>query len=657
MSYCLNPDCPQPKNSSDARFCEACGRSLLVGDRYRSLELLGQGGFGRTFLALDEAYDLKIHGSLAKCVIKQFFPAQPGDEKRRQAAELFRREADKLWELGKLPQIPELYDYLEADGEQYLIQEFIDGQTLEAELKAEGPFDELKIRQVLNSLLPVLQALHDRQIIHRDIKPTNILRRQSQRPEDANLPGSGDLVLVDFGASKYVTPEMLSRTGTTIGSAAYAAPEQVMGKAVFASDIYSLGVSCIHLLTGMHPFDLYSASEDTWVWQDYRVNPVSDRLTEVLNKMLQRATRDRFRRADDVLQALHRPAGPVVRLSRRIPTLRGNETVLEFEPPLPELAPPGIARIPQTWDCVFTLTGHEGPVKAIALSPDGQLLASGSTDRSIKLWELGSGRLLHTFPGRSLRSPSGHNARIRALAFSPDGRTLISGSDDCTLKWWDLETRKFLQQTPEHGWSIAAIAVSQNGQMLASGGGDGLVDLWELASGAPLARLQKHRDAISSLLLSPDGKTLISASDDNTIRLWDLEGDRIIRTLRGHGDRVCAVGISANWLSLVSASTDETIRFWDLSDGRVIDTFLAHRAGVTCLALAPNNRLLATGGEDNRIRLWNLTQDEAGRLRRTGERPLSLPSAWSVNAIAFSPNSRVLISGSDDETIRIWQAI
>lgn len=657
MSYCLNPDCPQPKNPSDARFCEACGRSLLLGDRYRPLNLLGQGGFGRTFLALDEAYDPKIHGNLASCVIKQFSPAESGEEKRRHAADLFRQEADQLWDLGKLPQIPELYDYLEADGEQYLIQEFIDGQNLEAELQAEGPFDELKIRHVLNSLLPVLQALHDRQIIHRDIKPSNILRRKSPRPEDQDLPGRGDLVLVDFGASKYVTPEMLSRTGTTIGSAAYAAPEQVMGKAVFASDIYSLGVTCIHLLTGMHPFDLYSASEDTWIWQDYRIHPVSDRLTEVLNKMLQRATRDRFRRADDVLQALHRPAGPVVRLSRRIPTLRGNETALEFEPPPPELAPPGTARIPQTWDCVFTLTGHEGPVKAIALSPDGQLLASGSTDRSIKLWELGSGRLLHTFPGRSLRSPSGHNARIRALAFSPDGRTLISGSDDCTLKWWDLETRRFLQQTPEHGWSIAAIAVSQNGQVLASGGGDGLVDLWELASGAPLARLQKHRDAISSLLLSPDGRTLISSSDDSTIRLWDLEGDRIIRTLRGHGDRVSAVGISANWLSLISASSDETIRFWNLSDGRVIDTFLAHRAGVSCLALAPNNRLLATGGEDNRIRLWNLTQDEAGRLRRTGERPLSLPSAWSVNAIAFSPDSRVLISGSDDETIRIWQAI
>ncbi|MBE9099626.1 protein kinase domain-containing protein [Vacuolonema iberomarrocanum] len=657
MSYCLNPNCPQPKNLPDARFCETCGRALLLGDRYRSLQLLGQGGFGRTFLARDEAYDPEIHGTLAQCVIKQFSPTLSSQSDRRHAADLFHQEADQLWQLGKLPQIPELYDYLEIDGEQYLIQEFIDGPTLADELKSEGPFDELQVRQVLNSLLPVLQALHDRQIIHRDIKPTNILRRKELPSKAQNLPGSGELVLVDFGASKYVTPELLSRTGTTIGSAAYAAPEQVMGKAVFASDIYSLGVTCIHLLTGMHPFDLYSASEDTWIWQDYRIHPVSDRLTDVLNKMLQRATRDRFRRADAVLQALHRSVGPVVRVSRPVPTLQGNEAAIEVAAPPLELAPPDTARIPQTWDCVFTLIGHAGPVEAIAISPDGQILASGSTDNSIKLWELGGGRLLHTFPGRSLRFPSGHNARIRALAFSSDGRILISGSDDCTLKWWDMETRTFLQQTPEHGWSIAAIAISQNGRLVASGGGDGLVDLWEIGSGAPIARLQKHRDAIGSLLLSPDGKTLISASDDSTIRLWDLESDRIIRTLRGHNARVSAVGISTNWLSLISASTDETIRFWDLSNGRVIDTFLAHRAGVTCLALAANNRLLATGGEDNRIKLWNLTQDEAGRLRRTGERPLSLPSAWSVKAIAFSPDSRVLVSGSDDETIRIWQAI
>ena len=657
MSYCLNPDCPQPKNRSGSRFCEACGRSLLLGDRYRPLQMLGQGGFARTFLARDTAYDPKIHGTLAQCVIKQFSPTLSNQREHRHAADLFHQEADQLWALGELPQIPELYDYLEIDGEQYLIQEFIDGQTLEAELKAEGPFDELKVRHVLNSLLPVLQALHDRQIIHRDIKPTNILRRKEPPAPTQNPSASGELVLVDFGASKYVTPELLSRTGTTIGSAAYAAPEQVMGKAVFASDIYSLGVTCIHLLTGLHPFDLYSVSENTWIWQDYRIHPVSDRLTDVLNKMLQRATRDRFHRADAVLEALHRSAGPIVRVSRRVPTLSGNEASLDVAVQPLKLAPTGTTRVPQTWDCVFTLTGHAGPVKAIAISPDGQLLASGSTDHSIKLWELGDGRLLHTFPGRSLRFLSGHDAPVRALAFSGDGRTLISGSDDCTLKWWDLETRTFLQQTPEHGWSIASIAVSQNGRLVASGGGDGLVDLWELGSGTPIARLQKHRDAISSLLLSPDGKTLISASDDSTIRLWDLEGDRIIRTLRGHNDRVSAVGISTNWLSLISASTDETIRFWDLSDGRVIDTFLAHRAGVTCLALAPNNRLLATGGEDNRIKLWNLTQDDAGRLRRTGERPLSLLSAWSVNAIAFSPDSRVLVSGSDDETIRIWQAI
>ena len=120
-----------------------------------------------------------------------------------------------------------------------IVQTFIDGQNLEQELEVEGAFNESKIRHLLRDLLPVLQFLHENHVIHRDIKPSNIIRRGSD----------GKLVLVDFGTARYVTGTFLARTGTVIGSAAYIAPEQLMGKAVYASDLYSLGVSCIHLLT------------------------------------------------------------------------------------------------------------------------------------------------------------------------------------------------------------------------------------------------------------------------------------------------------------------------------------------------------------------------------------------------------------------------
>jgi len=645
MSHCLNPDCPQPINPADALFCGACGKSLRLGDRYHPLELLGQGGFGRTLMARDEG-----RRGHPLCVIKQFLPQQPGEEERAKAAELFRQEGEQLRKLGKYCQIPTLYAYLEVDGCQYLIQEFIRGRTLEQELTAEGAFGELKIRHVLNSLLPVLQALHDHQIIHRDIKPTNIIRRQRPPGEQAE-PDLEDLVLVDFGASKYASPTVLARTGTLIGSAGYAAPEQVMGRAEFVSDLYSLGVTCIHLMTGMHPFDLYSPSEDRWVWEDYLPEPVGDRLAQVLNKLLRRPTSQRFRSANAALQALNQTSSPVVRVGRRVAATVGSRAELNL---LPEEDAPTPRR---QWECVFTLAGHEGPVTAIAISPDGLLLASGSTDRSIKLWHLESGTLLHTWVGRSLRSPTGHTEAVTTLAFSADGRTLISGSEDCTLRWWDLETRKLMRRSPEHGWLISALALSQNSSILASGGGDGLINLWDQESGEPLAHLHKHRDRISTLLLSPDGQTLVSGSYDRTIRLWDLRDDRLMRTLWGHGDRISALAISPNWLTLISTGWDRTLRFWDLSEGKAFHTQLAHKDTVTCLALSPNNRLLASGSEDNRIKLWDLRCMESGLLLPTGDRPLALPYAWSVRALAFSPDSRVLVSGSADETVRVWQAI
>jgi serine/threonine protein kinase len=161
--------------------------------------------------------------------------------------------------------------------------------------------NEDKIRQLLKDLLPVLEFIHSHKIVHRDLKPENIVRRR------ALSETAGNLVLVDFGAAKLMTGGMLPKTGTMIGSAAYTAPEQLMGKAVFASDIYSLGVTCIHLLTEVPPFDLFDSQEGTWAWRDYLKTPVSDELGNILDKMLQGATSRRYHSAAAVLRQLNPP--------------------------------------------------------------------------------------------------------------------------------------------------------------------------------------------------------------------------------------------------------------------------------------------------------------------------------------------------------------
>ncbi|MBG1267822.1 serine/threonine-protein kinase [Nostoc sp. WHI] len=290
MSYCLNPHCLKPENPDDVKFCRTCGSKLLLKERYRAIKPIGQGGFGKTFLAVDEDKPSK-----PRCVIKQFYPQAQGTSTLAKAVELFNQEAVQLDELGKHHQIPELLAYFTQEDRQYLVQEFIDGQNLAQELVQNGALNEIQIRQLLNDLLSVLQFCHAKEVIHRDIKPENIILR-----------GRDDkLVLVDFGAAKSTTGAALNKTGTSIGSPEYVAPEQMRGRAVFASDIYSLGATCINLLTARSPFDSYDTNNDRWVWQQYLKTPVSNELSHILNKMLESIPIRRYQTVDEVLKDLN----------------------------------------------------------------------------------------------------------------------------------------------------------------------------------------------------------------------------------------------------------------------------------------------------------------------------------------------------------------
>ena len=297
MTYCLNPNCPNPQNPTGTNFCVTCGTKLLLKERYRTIKPLGQGGFGKTFLAIDE--DKPSH---PPCVIKQFLPQAQGTSTLQKAAELFDREAIRLDELGKHPQIPDLLAYFSQDGQQYLVQEFMEGQDLSKELASQGSFKEGQIESLLNNLLPVLQFVHQHQVIHRDIKPENIIRRKKDN----------QLFLVDFGAAKVVAGAISGKTGTVIGSMGFVAPEQTIGKALFASDIYSLGVTSIHLLTGKHPFDLFDPNQGVWVWRQMLKKPISDRLAAMLDKMLQSAINFRYQSAAEILKDLQPQPATVI---------------------------------------------------------------------------------------------------------------------------------------------------------------------------------------------------------------------------------------------------------------------------------------------------------------------------------------------------------
>jgi Ca-activated chloride channel homolog len=292
MSYCLNLACSNPENASQTDICSTCGSPLLLQERYRAIKLIGTGGFGRTFLAMDKSQPFN-----SSCVIKQFLPQFPNSEHLETALTLFRSEGMRLSELGKHPQLPQLFAFFEQEQSWYLVQEWIEGRNLATILQEEGAFSAVKVRQLLQDILPVLVFIHDCQLIHRDIKPQNIIYRSSDsRP-----------VLVDFGAAKVFSRNDLARTGTVIGTAEYTAPEQARGKAIVASDLYGLGVTCIHLLTGISPLDLFDHGQDAWVWRDYLKTPLQDvALGQILDKMIHRATLQRCSNAVEVLQDLER---------------------------------------------------------------------------------------------------------------------------------------------------------------------------------------------------------------------------------------------------------------------------------------------------------------------------------------------------------------
>ncbi|WP_084386904.1 tetratricopeptide repeat protein [Anabaena sp. CA = ATCC 33047] len=311
MSCCLNPVCHNPPHPDGVNFCTKCGFPLIVlRNRYRPIKSLGGGGFGKTYLAED------IDKFNEPCVIKQFAPQVQGTGALNKATELFEQEAKQLQQLGKHPQIPTLLAYFNEDNRLYLVQEFIEGQNLLQELEQHGTFNEQKVRKLLLDLLDILKIVHQQKVIHRDIKPENIIRRSD-----------GKLVLIDFGASKQLTTTVMTQVGTTIGSFGYAPLEQMQGGEAYpASDLYSLGATCFHLLSGIHPWQLWQRQGYGWVdsWRQQLPQRVSRTLGRILDKLLQIERQQRYQSAEAVLQALNsqpiprtQPVTPPVRIKQK----------------------------------------------------------------------------------------------------------------------------------------------------------------------------------------------------------------------------------------------------------------------------------------------------------------------------------------------------
>lgn len=653
MILCLNPACQQAQNPDGTEYCRSCGSKLtpLLRGRYRVMQPLGQGGFGKTYLAIDEDR-LKT-----RCVIKQFSPQIQGTRAMEKAVQLFEQEAMRLHELGEHPHIPALLAYFEQDQRLYLVQQFIEGPTLAQEVHQQGPFGEQKIREVLVGLLPILKFVHDHQVIHRDITPFNIIRRKQDNR----------LVLIDFGVSKLLTTVTSSQPGTKIGTEGYAPIEQLRsGKAYPASDLYSLGATCVYLMTQMKPEELYDNLAGCWRWREHlakRGTGINEPIARILDRLLKDLVSERYQSADEVMKdlrlalstpssqqrpgAVATPAGRPVSRPPSGPRMSAPPTQ-PSSPPTPGRSAPGqkgptsrppTSGQPQSRNCVHVLSGHSSWVTSLAFSPDGQLLASGSLDDSIRLWKVAEGEIARVL--------TGHTKAVNCVAISPDGHLLVSGSDDRSLRLWQVQTGQVLRVLPGHARDVIAVAISPDGQLLASGSEDRTVRLWKLANGEQIRAFSGMAGIVRSIAISADNQTLASGGLDNQIKLWNISTGAINRTLSGHFNSVMTVAMTPDGQTIASGSKDKTIRLWNLRTGEPIRTLTGHSDVVNSIAISPDGKTLISGSSDQTIKLWNwATGDLIGTL---------LGHTNPVTAVAISPNGKWFASGSSDNTVRIWQ--
>ncbi|KAH7459139.1 Vegetative incompatibility protein [Fusarium oxysporum f. sp. matthiolae] len=298
-------------------------------------------------------------------------------------------------------------------------------------------------------------------------------------------------------------------------------------------------------------------------------------------------------------------------------------------------------KVEAIWNtCLQTLEGHDHGVNSVVFSNDGLRLASGSNDRTIKIWDATSGECIQTLKG--------HDGSVKLVTFLNDGLRLASGSYDRTIKIWDTTSGDCIQTLKSYDRWVNSVAFSNDGLHLASGSRDGTIKIWDATSGDCIQTLKGHDRRVNSVAFSNDGLRLASGSDDETDKIWDATSGDCIQTLKGHDGRVNSVAFSNDGLRLASGSHDGTIKIWDATSGDCIQTLKGHDRWVNSVVFSNDSLRLASGSYDGTIKIWDATSSDCIQTLKGHD--------GSVNSVVFSNDGLRLASGSGDETIKIWDA-
>jgi len=323
------------------------------------------------------------------------------------------------------------------------------------------------------------------------------------------------------------------------------------------------------------------------------------------------------------------------------------ESIPESDARLKELKPAmeyAQACLPGSRKLLRTFEGHTANVNSVYLSRDGLSALSGSDDRTLRLWEVETGRCVRTFEGSE--------GAVNAVCFSRDRHYALSGSGDYTrsdfsVRLWEVSSGLCLRIFEGHEASVNAVCLDGSGRLAFSGGDEGIVKLWEVETGRLIRNLQGHRRSVTSIDLINDRRHVLSGSGDKTIRLWESDTGRCLRTFEGHEGPVTSIALSDDGKYVLSGSADNTLKLWETASARLVRTFTGHSDEVTSVSMTPEGRHAVSGGFDNTVRLWEL---DTGRCWRTflGHK------SW-VLSISVSRNGEYALSGDVSGAINYWR--